>query len=813
MIEGIRFSPDSETDMRSTTFRSSCRTWILSLSCAVLAFATAWAATPIPHLSAPLQSLVRGGSVRVQYQGRIMTAADYLGRLKAPTLPEARSAVSRVRVAPTSACGRVGGRITDVLAPVVDGCGNVLVDVFTHRGVNLDPASLTALGAIDVLPSPVLPEIRAWVPIAKLAQVASLPGVVMVRTPILPLPMGRPRPGPVTAGYPIQSGGSEEPIQALVMQTLPLVQAGITGNNVNVGLISDGDEYLPYYQSQGFLPANATNVGSQTSSASGDEGSWMMQIVYQDAPSANLAFCSGFAYSIPTCASDLITRFGANVVSDDLGTVPIFYFPLPDALGYNQLMTEYPNVLFFTSAGNWGNDIVPTNGLLPDDGYYQANYTPTTLTLIPDNSTTSTTYHVQDFGASLGQSSSALNEFELPPGYGVALYLGWTDNPTINASTGDCPTTNNVIGLDLVEIPTNSSGEPTGATPIELANSGPSSTEEGYCPFGVVEYANNGSNTLLLSPVIHFETMTSTTNLNFKLLASIVSNSGSGSFPLTYFTDGSAGADRSYPGAQPMLLEAGAVEPFGGPAGVYPVEPFSSGGPYTFSWNCNAAETSCTPVSYQAEVPNIAAPDEDIVNMEGTMTGFYGTSAASPGAASVATLLLSAGAKPTAIPQALEETAVPQTSTSGWDPNYGYGVVDALAAAGDVLPPVAHITDPSTNESVTVGSSVFFGGYCTTAIPSALDTELNASWNFGSGLTGSGIVPKPVVYTRPGVYTVTMTCATPSGIVSKPATTSVTVVPGSGGGGSLGLLSLFLLATGAALTLIRRRPRHESESP
>ncbi len=773
-----------------------------------LAPGLAWA-TPVPHLFAPLQSLYQGGSVRVQYQGRLMPASTYLARLTSGPSAQASSA-GGITSPVTGVCGRTGGRVVDVLAPVVDGCGNVLVDVFTHRGVNLNPASLAALGAIGIEPSPVLPETRAWVPVAKLAQVAALPGVVMVRNPVLPTVMGRFHPAPVSSGYPIQSGGSEEPIQALVMQTLPLVQAGITGAGVNLGIMSDGDQFLPYYQSQGFLPGTATNVGSQTSSASGDEGSWMMQIAYQDAPGVNLAFCSGFAYSIPTCASDLITRFGANVVSDDLGTLPIFYFPMSDALGYQALMQQYPNVLFFTAAGNWGNAIIPTNGFAPEDGFYQANYTPTTISIIPQGSTTAATYAVQDFGASLGQTSSATNDFQLPPGTGAAVFIGWNDNPTSNATTGACPSTNNVIGVDLVSIPYDSTtGQPTGATPVEIASSGPSSTAAGYCPFGVVQYTNNSANTLLVSPLIHFDSLTSTANLNFKLDASIVSNAGSGSFPLTYFTDGSAGADRAYPGAQPTLLEMAAVQPFGGAAGQYPVEPFSSGGPYTFSWNCNAATTSCTPVSpvYQAPVPNVSAPDEDIVSMQGDMTGFYGTSAASPGGASVAALLLSAGASPTAIPQALEQTAVPQTATSGWDPDYGYGVINALAAAGDVLPPVAHITDPAGGKTVTVGTSVFFGGYCTTAIPSSFDSELIAHWTFGAGLTGSGIVPKPVVYSQPGVYTVTMTCETPSGLVSKPATVSVTVTPGSGGGGTggLGLLGLFLLITGAALTTLRRR--------
>jgi hypothetical protein len=721
--------------------------------------------------------------LRALYLGKI---PFQLGHTKVLSLPQTIDNFIQQPPGVNRSC-TFDARPLGTFTPMVNSCGDTMVWIVpTARGSVL-PSSLEALGAQHIRTATWTSMIQAWVPVSALPALSGLPGVAFVRNPMYVHTMNLPH-RLVPRTVPIGAGG-QTPIQALAMQSEALNQTGYNGQGVNVGLISSGAYYYSYYAQEGFLPSNVYFVYPPSGDGGADEGSWMMQIVYQDAPDASLGFCSGVqsSFDIPGCAQSLITGFGANVVSDDLGIVPTFYFPFPDAIGYEALMQQYPNVLFFTAAGNWGNTV---DG---QDGFYQAGYVPTTI-----NGGSQT---VEDFGKAIGDASNPFDDFQIPPGFGVELVIGWNDNPTISTSTGTCPSTNNAFNLELVE-PT---GSTTAGTP--LATSGPSNlpTSPGLgiapnCPSLFLEYTNSGTGTITVSPVIEAVSTPTPQALNFKLIASIISNSGSGSYPLTYYTDGSAGADRDFPGQSTShLLEAGAIVPFGGTAG-FPIEYFSSSGPYTLSWNCNAAETSCTPISPvdNSQVPDLTAPDEDIVNMEGDMTGFYGTSAASPGTASVAALLLSAGVSPGAIPALLEKTASQQGGTGGWNGIYGYGLVNALQAGIAGIPPTATITDP-TNSSATVGQAVVFAGYCSTKLGSN-ESTLNASWHFGNGKTGSGYFPGAVSFNQPGTYTNTMTCSDLAGSVSKPASITVTVSPSSsGGGGAFGPLALLLLAIGLFL--------------
>ncbi|MHB1544852.1 MAG: S8 family serine peptidase [Gammaproteobacteria bacterium] len=721
----------------------------------------AQAASPtlLPKLSPVLRAL---------YLGKIPFQMGHATTLASP------ASIGGLIARPSTAC-TFDARPLGTFTPMVNSCGDTLVWIVPDSRGSVLLSSLADLGAQKIQTATWTSMIQAWIPVSKLPMLAELPGVAFVRNPLYVHTMNLPR-RLAPRGVPISPTG-QAPIQALAMQSEALNKAGINGQGVNVGLISSGAYYYSFYASEGFLPNNVYFAYPPSGDQGADEGSWMMQIVYQDAPDANLGFCSGVqsSYDIPGCAQDLITQFGANIVSDDLGIIPTFYFPMTDAIGYEALMKAYPNVLFFTSAGNWGNTV---DG---QDGFYQAGYVPTTATV---NGVSQT---VEDFGKAVGDASNPFNEFALPPGYGVELIIGWSDNPTENATTGACPSTNNAFNLELVE-PT---GTSTAGAP--LAESGPSNSASSSglvintnCPSIGLVYTNTGSTTLTVSPVIQAVSTPNTTNLNFKLIASIVSNNGSGSFPLTYYTDGSAGADRDFPGqSKSNLLEAAAVVPFGTNPPGFPIEFFSSSGPYTLSWNCNAAETSCTAITPpdNSEVPDIAAPDEDIVNMGGFMQGFYGTSAASPGAASVAALLLSAGVSSKSIPSILEKTAA-QQSGSGWNGIYGYGLVDALQAAIASVPPTATITDPA-NPEVTVGQAVTFAGYCSTAIGSN-ESDFTANWSFSNGKTATGYFPGAISFSKPGTYTAEMTCSNLAGVTSKPASLSVAVAPSPGGGGGIG---------------------------
>ncbi|EQD76070.1 hypothetical protein B1B_01935, partial [mine drainage metagenome] len=313
--------------------------------------------TLFPRLSPVLRAL---------YQGKIPFQLGHATTLSAP------QAVRTLSARAGTAC-TFDARPLGTFTPIVNSCGDTLVWIVPESRGSVLLSSLASLGAQKIQTATWTSMIQAWIPVSALPALAELPGVGFVRNPIYVHTMNLPR-RLEPRGVPISPTG-QAPIQALAMQSEALNKAGINGAGVNVGLISSGAYYYSFYASEGFLPNNVYFVYPPNLDGSGaDEGSWMMQIVYQDAPDANLGFCSGVqsGFDIPGCAQDLITGFGANIVSDDLGIIPTFYFPMLDAIGYEALMKTYPNVLFFTSAGNWGNTV---DG---QDGFYQAGYVPTT---------------------------------------------------------------------------------------------------------------------------------------------------------------------------------------------------------------------------------------------------------------------------------------------------------------------------------------------------------------------------------------------------------------------------------------------------
>jgi len=104
--------------------------------------------------------------------------------------------------------------------------------------------------------------------------------------------------------------------------------------------------------------------------------------------------------------------------------------------------------------------------------------------------------------------------------------------------------------------------------------------------------------------------------------------------------------------------------------------------------------------------------------------GYYfytGTSMAAPHVSGVAALLISSGVAttPEQVRQVLQETAEDH-GAAGWDPEYGWGIVDAAAALncqGMINnPPMVSISSPADNSTFASGDSIGFEG-------TAMDTE------------------------------------------------------------------------------------------
>ena len=135
---------------------------------------------------------------------------------------------------------------------------------------------------------------------------------------------------------------------------------GVTGIGVKICALSDGVDSLATSQAAGELPAVdvlATQAGS------GDEGTAMLEIIHDVAPSAELGFATAFNSDASFADNIRALRLdrGCDIIVDD-----IIYFkeaPFQDwiiAQAVNDVIAD--GALYFSSAGNEGNTVDGTSG-------------------------------------------------------------------------------------------------------------------------------------------------------------------------------------------------------------------------------------------------------------------------------------------------------------------------------------------------------------------------------------------------------------------------------------------------------------------
>jgi PKD repeat protein len=96
-----------------------------------------------------------------------------------------------------------------------------------------------------------------------------------------------------------------------------------------------------------------------------------------------------------------------------------------------------------------------------------------------------------------------------------------------------------------------------------------------------------------------------------------------------------------------------------------------------------------------------------------------------------------------------------------------------LVPAAPNQPPVASITNPSTNVTVNPGGSISFAGFGSDA-----DGSIAAyDWTFPGGVpnSSSSATPGNVSYATPGSYVASLTVTDDKGLASQPATRTITV--------------------------------------
>jgi hypothetical protein len=413
--------------------------------------------------------------------------------------------------------------------------------------------------------------------------------------------------------------------------------AGFRGAGVKVGVISTGVANLSTYQKQGTLPAQV--FISQNTPGQLDEGSWMLELIHQSAPDAILGFCDGSDLDFDGCVKDLATTFGADVIVDDLLFVGQYY-PASTEFTVGQLESSNDNLVFIHLSGNEQNG-----------GYWQGDFVPLPAQVGGVAKT------LLDFGVASAAPSSGFNAVTVSPNAHLFVFVSWNDAPNDPTNHG---LTAYLLDSNFNEL-SHASGQLVPSLQLDYRNSGTQST--------VVSLAvalDSGSASGL---AVQFTEGAPTCNIECQ--------------PFTFSTSGLAGGTV---GNFADALVVGATNA-GHPQTV---EPWSNHGPFRYDFSATTDAASPDGLDYlrlaapvQSLKPDLVAPDCVTTPFaNGTILSdeqFCGTSAAVPAVAAAAVLLRNAGFNRTQILKALRSTARPIGATP-WDPAYGFGLVDALAA-------------------------------------------------------------------------------------------------------------------------------------
>ncbi len=179
-----------------------------------------------------------------------------------------------------------------------------------------------------------------------------------------------------------------------------LAHALTTGAGVKIGVISDGVDSIQVAKNTGDLPSSVTVLSNEQG---GDEGTAMLEIVYDMAPGAKLYFhdCGDNVLAFNEAVDDLIAA-GCTIVVDDIGWILEPFFEDGVIASHFKEITAQNKVLLVSSAGNAASS------------HYQGVYT---------NSAKYNNWH--DF--SHGTSETEDLYFQLGPGRSARIVLQWKE--------------------------------------------------------------------------------------------------------------------------------------------------------------------------------------------------------------------------------------------------------------------------------------------------------------------------------------------------------------------------------------------------
>ena len=652
------------------------------------------------------------------------------------------------------------------------------VQVYLHydrQGEEPDLQSLQDLGASEIKLSRELGVIQAWVPAEALQAASDLPGVLRVSLPRYALVKRAAPSGPVARTGSVDTEGD----QILGAKNFR-AHTGITGQGITVGVISGGDDHINSSQATGDLPSSIWDdpkdkggSGGFSPASSGDEGTAMMEIVYDIAPGVKqLGFC-GPATSLDfiTCLDDFDSNIGANVIVDDLGFPGGAMFTTDSFTGAVQNFAQgHPSVRLVTATGNDGT------------GYWQGTWSsPTPVTV---SQTVNTISYTRALNFGTNSSPDEKLTFTVPPGDAIDYIVEW-DDPWDDTATSNDPNDYDVVLF-------NSSGKAIACNqgmninPNNGSCSFPSPKQPldtpGPTPVQGARWQNGGG-----AATVHLEVLykNGTPGDRIKVL---VFDESSVQLILSHTTAGSVFGQAALP--YPTEISAGAIYAPDALSGLYEIESYSSEGPVELG---TTGETLSNIVK-----PDFVAPDcVSVTGAGGFSSPFCGTSAAAPHLAGLIALLMSG--YPGSSPYTLLKEAATQPGSP--DPNGTFGnglpILNSLLTKGIFPNPTAVIKKPAGGSVFSTGDKVAFSGSCSANGASGAPSY---DWNFGtgSGIADSTLANPSVTFKQAGSYSVGLTCTDTAGTGKATVSITVTAPPSGGGGGFMDLLSLLALASLAA---------------
>ena len=424
---------------------------------------------------------------------------------------------------------------------------------------------------------------------------------------------------------------------------------GVTGVGVKICALSDGVDSLSTSQAGSELPAVDVLPGE---AGSGDEGTAMLEIIHDVAPSAALGFATAFNGDASFADNIRALRFdlGCDIIVDD-----VIYFAEPYfqdgmiAQAVNDVVAD--GGLYFSSAGNEGNTVDGTAG------HWEGDYV--------------------NSGQVIGKFAGYAHDFDPGPGVqileplsnesgGAPVLLNWADPQ--GAASDD-------YDLYLVD----SAGNVRAAS-----QNFQTGTQD---PFERVDIP---AGTNLRLAVVKFAGADRYFALS-ALRGRFKDQAGLKAFTTTGETFGHSATRGAFsvaaaPAADPLPFDLETGDP-ANPTGPFPnaygpdqrQERFSSDGPRKVFFE---ADGTAIPGGEVRQKPDITAADGVSTSVDG-FSPFFGTSAAAPHAAAIAGLVLSGnpGIDPAEVRDALTSTAL-DIGAPGVDPVTGHGVLLADRVLG-----------------------------------------------------------------------------------------------------------------------------------